>query len=241
METIVNKSGHHYCIISDNYRKNGNTYVTIKFKETGTIRSVRRRVALMGEAKDPYAKDVYGIACKGNAPKIGNEKEYNLWRNMISRCYVEKDNHYNSYGKVGVTVHESWLCFERFLSDMKTLEGYDEVKYQQGLLELDKDKLCNEKGISPKIYSKETCMFMSRSENIALTRGKSKPKTLPETPLMSVEDIETGLVTMVYDIKNYAKRNNLSITSIYRRLNNETNKPYKGLIFKRENYYDETI
>lgn len=84
-------------------------------------------------------------------------------------------------------------------------------------------------------------MFMSREENIALTKGISKPKTPPEIPLMSVLDLNTGNVTMVYDIKNYAKRNNLSTTSIHRRLKNETNKPYKGLIFKRENYYDETI
>lgn len=115
---IINKSGHPYSIVSDNYRKNGSTYVDIKFHETGTVRSVRRGVAISGEAKDPYAKDVYGVACKGNIPKVGNEKEYNLWRNMISRCYVERDARYNVYGGRGVTVDERWLCFENFISDI---------------------------------------------------------------------------------------------------------------------------
>ena len=236
---FINKRGHEYSIISEPYQKLGKNnkkllYVDVRFTETCSVRSVRLSVAKAGEAKDMYAKDVYGVACKGNVKKIGHEREYHVWRNMISRCYVERNNHYKSYGGVGITVAERWLCFENFVNDLSSLPNYNEELFFSGKLQLDKDLICEEKGIFPKIYSKDTCLFLTHKENIALQRGKSKPKPLPDKPIIKATNIETGEEELVYDIVNYCKEKGLGKTSIYRRLNGETkNKSYKGFIFER--------
>ena len=233
-KTFINKRGHEYSIISEPFKRNSQWFVGIRFTETGSIRFVRKTIALTGQAKDMYAKDVYGVGCKGDTKKVGNERQYQIWRNMLSRCYVERDEKYHVYGGVGITVAERWLCFENFVNDLPDLPNYDEELFFSGKLQLDKDLICEEKGISPKIYSKDTCLFLTHKENIALQRGKSKPKSLPDKPIIKATNIETGEEELVYDIVNYCKEKGLGKTSIYRRLNGETkNKSYKGFIFER--------
>lgn len=238
-KTLINKRGHEYSIISEPYQKLGKNNkkfpcVDVQFTETESIRSVRLSVAKAGEAKDMYAKDVYGIACKGNIKKVGHEREYCVWRNMLARCYVKKTMCYKAYGGAGVTVSERWLCFENFVNDLSSLPNYDEELFFSGKLQLDKDLICEEKGIYPKIYSKDTCTFLTHKENVFLTRGRKQPKELPNNPVMKVTDITTGKETFVYDIRNYCKDNGLSVSSIYRRFNGQTlTKSYKGFIFER--------
>lgn len=233
-KTFINKRGHEYSIISEPFKRNNQWFIGIRFTDTGSIRFVRKTIALTGQAKDMYAKDVYGVGCKGDTKKVGNERQYQIWRNMLSRCYVERDEKYHVYGGVGITVAERWLCFENFVNDLPDLPNYDEELFFSGKLQLDKDLICEEKGISPKIYSKDTCLFLTHKENIALQRGKSKPKSLPDKPIIKATNIETGEEELVYDIVNYCKEKGLGKTSIYRRLNGETkNKSYKGFIFER--------
>lgn len=235
---IKNKRGHEYTTITEPFSRDGQLFIGIRFTETGSIRIVRKNIAMTGQAKDMYAKDVYGVGCKGNTKKVGNERQYQIWRNMLSRCYVERDEKYHVYGGAGVTVSERWLCFENFVNDLSSLPNYDEELFFSGKLQLDKDLICESKGISPKVYSKDTCLFLTHKENIALQRGKSKPKTLPDKPLMKVTELNTGIEKLVYDIRTYCKENGFSITSVYRRLNGETEtKSYKGFIFERINHY----
>lgn len=48
-----------------------------------------------------------------------NIKEYQTWKNMISRCYDEDNDHYKYYGKVGVRVCDRWIeSFDNFMEDM---------------------------------------------------------------------------------------------------------------------------
>lgn len=233
-KTFINKRGHEYSIISEPFKRNNQWFVGIRFTETGSIRFVRRDIALTGQAKDMYAKDVYGIACKGNVKKVGHEREYQVWRNMIARCYVEKTKHYNAYGGVGVSVDKRWLCFENFVNDLPELPNYNKELFDSGTLQLDKDLLCEEKNISPKLYSKDTCTLLTDIENKFLMRGRKQPKELPDEPLLKITEIETGKEEFIYDIKNYCKENNLSVSSVYRRLNKETkNESYKGFKFER--------
>ncbi|AHC94213.1 hypothetical protein T548_0135 [Lactococcus phage phiL47] len=233
-KTFINKRGHEYSIISEPFKRNSQWFVGIRFTDTGSIRFVRKTIALAGQAKDMYAKDVYGVGCKGDTKKVGNERQYQIWRNMLSRCYVERDEKYHVYGGAGITVAERWLCFENFVNDLPDLLNYDEELFFSGKLQLDKDLICEEEGISPKIYSKDTCLFLTHKENIALQRGKSKPKSLPDKPIIKATNIETGEEELVYDVVNYCKEKGLGKTSIYRRLNGETkNKSYKGFIFER--------
>ena len=78
---------------------------------------------------------------------------------ILKRCYDKNNKGYKFYASKGVTVCDRWLCFEYFLEDVVTLDGYDSELINKGhAIELDKDILCDKLNISPKIYSKETCV-----------------------------------------------------------------------------------
>lgn len=219
--------------------ENGNkySYVDIKFIKTGSIRSVRLSVAKSGQAKDMYAKDVYGIGCKGNVQKVGHEREYRTWRNMLSRCYVEKDERYSAYGAKGVTVDDRWLCFENFVNDLPKLPNYDSDLFNSGELCLDKDLICENKNIFPKIYSKDTCTLLTNKENMSLRKGVAFKKSLPDKPLIKVTNIKNDSIEFIYDIKEYCKQNNIPRTTLYRKLNKDNKSNiYNGLRFERINY-----
>lgn len=86
-------------------------------------------------------------------------KLHNKWMAMIYRCYNKSNNSYKNYGAKGVTVCEEWINSYTAFKQWALSNGYEEH------LELDKDILCNAKGIYPKIYSPNTCMFIERSLN----------------------------------------------------------------------------
>lgn len=90
-----------------------------------------------------------------------NKKVYQKWNSMLQRCYSDKVHKtHSSY--IGCTVCERWLLFSNFVSDFKLIKGYDEEKFLNGKLELDKDIKFNGKN---KEYSLENCMLVSRIEN----------------------------------------------------------------------------
>ena len=109
---------------------------------------------------------VYGVGINDSTysvSKIVNGKRvncpyYNKWRHMIERCYSlkyqEKNHTYN-----GCTVCREWLYFSSFKRWMETQdwEGKD----------LDKDILLKHN----KIYSPETCIFVSPSINKLLNKN----------------------------------------------------------------------
>ena len=43
---------------------------------------------------------------------------YEVWKNMLARCYNPKDNHYHNYGGRGIKVCDRWHTFETFYEDM---------------------------------------------------------------------------------------------------------------------------
>lgn len=56
----------------------------------------------------------------GHSGGIGKKPSdtYTCWRNMIQRCYNNKNKRYKDYGGRGITVCEEWKDFTNFLSDM---------------------------------------------------------------------------------------------------------------------------
>jgi hypothetical protein len=45
--------------------------------------------------------------------------EYQIWKNMIQRCYYPKDSHYHWYGERGIIVCDRWRkSFRDFLMDV---------------------------------------------------------------------------------------------------------------------------
>lgn len=81
---------------------------------------------------------------------------YNTWKAMLERCYSESlKRRRPSY--IGCTVCEEWLLFSNFKVWMETQDWKGN--------QLDKDLLIEHN----KVYSPETCLFLSREVNSFLT------------------------------------------------------------------------
>jgi hydrogenase maturation factor len=91
------------------------------------------------------------------------------WNDMLSRCYDVNDIGYKYYGKVGTIVSNEWMRFDNFLLDVLKIEGFDRDRLLNHELELDKDKL--QIGIDSKIYSKDTCCWLSKTENLRISNS----------------------------------------------------------------------
>ena len=83
-----------------------------------------------------------------------------LWRDMIRRCYDENDPKYKNYGGNGVTVCKEWMNLSGFWNDIQQLENYGHWKNGEDY-QLDKDIRKH----SNKVYSKDTCKFVTKHEN----------------------------------------------------------------------------
>ena len=89
---------------------------------------------------------------------------YQVWRNMIKRCFSEPSQAANpTY--IGCNVSEEWLSLNEFLSDIKDM-------YVDGYV-LDKDLLY----FGNKTYSKSTCVFIPQELNNWLLDGQSRKNT----------------------------------------------------------------
>lgn len=151
-------------------------------------------------------------------------KEYKIWLHMISRCYSNKHQN-NNKSYLNVTVCERWKCFQNFCEDLKNIIGYDDWISNVGY-ELDKDILCEKLIIKPKIYSLETCMFVSKKVNVSesTTRKNLTGYTYVGTNSMG-ESFEFK------NMKDFADKNGLSGGDINMCIKG-IRKQHKGWTFK---------
>lgn len=70
-------------------------------------------------------------------------KEYELWKDIIYRCYSPNNNIYPYYGKEGITVDPRWCCFELFLYDLINMTNYDKFKSSNKKYDFDMSKQKN--------------------------------------------------------------------------------------------------
>lgn len=97
-----------------------------------------------------------------------NKMVYRKWAYMFRRCYSE-EYHKTHPTYVGCTVCNRWLILSNFVEDVPKITGYDEERFLNGELELDKDKKKDEN----KHYIMEYCTWLSRPENQSLAqKGK---------------------------------------------------------------------
>jgi len=87
-------------------------------------------------------------------------REYQLWQNMLERCFSEKYKQ-NQPTYEGVTCSKEWLSMTTFIEDVSQMKG---CGLEGG--ELDKDILAK----GNKLYSKETCCFVPKEVNYLLTK-----------------------------------------------------------------------
>lgn len=86
-----------------------------------------------------------------------------IWSGMMKRCYNKNADNYRWYGGSGVVVCEEWKKDNNIFIDWSLKNGYKEG------LQLDKDKLGN-----GKIYSPETCQWITKHENTSYKRNTFK-------------------------------------------------------------------
>jgi len=173
-----------------NYRNHKN--VEVQFLDTGYRCTVQAVHVVSGKIKDKLFPSVYGAGFVGEGVHILNEagrgtKAYDSWRGMLGRCYCLKiQKRQPSY--VGVTVCKEWHNFQTFAKWF-----YD--NYIEGF-HVDKDM--RQRGVKSKIYSPETCTFISQRDNSIEANAKSYRVRDPE-----------GLIHEVYNMKEFCRKNEL--------------------------------
>lgn len=113
---------------------------------------------------------IYGVGTNDHPTPINvngkNRKPYIVWYGMLARCYSRsKQLLHPSY--VGCTVAEDWHLLSNFVS------WYDE-HYKAGY-QMDKDLLVQ----GNRVYSKDTCVFVSPQTNTLLLTGSKAVTSLP--------------------------------------------------------------
>lgn len=94
---------------------------------------------------------------------------------MHDRCNNPKQKCYKNYGGRGVTYCDKWQHVSGFIDDVDKIPGWDEKKFLAHQLQLQLDKDFRIEG--SKIYSLETCMWISRQDNIKKQPSRQKPFT----------------------------------------------------------------
>jgi thymidylate synthase len=121
---------------------------------------------LGSQLRDPYKKTVFGEGCLGvyNQQHPYHKAAYNLWYNMMRRCYDRSIPEYQLYGGAGIFVDQSWRCFSNFLRDIHDIVYFTQWKDAPSKFDLDKDYF------SSNCYSKDTCIFLPKKYNQVLPK-----------------------------------------------------------------------
>jgi hypothetical protein len=182
-----------------------NTKYKVRFVETGYEREVEQVEIKRGKIKDKMEKSVYGVGYMGNVKMVDHKNIYGIWSAMLERCYNKENKSYHAYGEKGVHVCERWHCFENFLNDIKNISGYDEELFNDGKLHLDKDK--NQINSDAKVYSLETCEFLSFEENMKYTNHDNQK-------ILCYGLSPSGEIFEIFGLTEFANSNSLQKTHI---------------------------
>ena len=192
--------------------------------EDGTVLPFTVGHIYKGEVRNDNYLFTYGVGCLGygehEAFKNGKETwEYTTWHNMMKRCYCEKFIEVNPAYK-GCTVIERWRRFQNFCDDIPHLEGQKTLA--KGIdVEIDKDILVE----GNRVYSKETCSWVTRFENSNHNsiKGKYYRAMSPE-----------GTVYYFRSQVNFSRSHNLSAKTISKCLSDKyPHKTYKKWRFNK--------
>ena len=166
-QRLQTNKGDWFTVISKISKKGEkNSRYLVQFEKTTSVVEVLRPNLKRGQVADPYKITVFGQGCVGNykeKPKYYNTA-YNLWYNMMRRCYDETSPEYYLYGARGIFVDRDWRCFENFLRDIHNLVYFTRWTQRPSMYDLDKDYFLGN------CYSKETCIFLPSKYNQVLPK-----------------------------------------------------------------------
>lgn len=198
---------------------------TVKFVDSGNVYSFFKHNIRSGRFSDKIkrkeikeAKDLAMLSRKKNKRIMGvgyqgegkyslhkNPEYHLLWSSMLQRVYSKKRESSLRYYK-DVSVDESWHDFQKFCEDIQELPGFDLwSRFEKGpggrnLYSLDKDMLSEDS----KIYSKETCHFITTTENVQEARGDGQGCT-------TYYLLKDGEVITVVNLIAWCEENNIPL------------------------------
>ena len=195
-------------------------YYLIEF-EDGTQIVVHNTVVRSKDNTNPNTPSLLGVGYIGQGkhkPSINNK--HTTWKGMLRRCYNTKyQESCKSY--IECTVDPRWHNFQNFCEDIQYLEGYEDWKENNRRFAYALDKDIKIEG--NKVYSKDTCMFVTTKENAlaATLTGKTYEAT----------NIKTGERIVFYNQKEFARKHDLNRAGIWGCIVGRF-KQYKGWTFK---------
>ena len=156
-----------------------NRDVIVEFQDKyKTTKHVQYDNFIKGIVSNPYDKTVYGIGYLGKGEyKCGakNSKIYNVWCNMLTRCYNEKlweKGKYTTYKNVFVC--DEWHNFQNFAKWWtEQLNLYKDIKEEE--FDLDKDILIKHN----KLYCPQNCIPSPKRINNLFTKSNSRRGKYP--------------------------------------------------------------
>lgn len=175
--------------------------VRIKFLNTGYEYNVLLRCALNSTVKDKTV-DYHDRKFDDEVLSIEEHDKfiktilYSRWKAMMRRCYSPNDEKYKAYGAVGVTVSEFWKSFGNYLATVPLLRNYSKFYHNPDIYHIDKDYLQRNIPTSQRIYSPETCIFLSVFDNSNLSMLENHI----DGEYYGVREIENGKYEVVFSI-----------------------------------------
>ena len=141
--------------------------IGVKFVNTSFEMFTHLGCVKNGNIKDPYSPSVYSIGIVGTKyPSTINgvlTKEYDLWQNMLKRCYSDKYQKKQPTYE-GCEVSDNFKSYEYFYDWCNSQVGFGNKDWQ-----LDKDLLVK----GNKVYSEYSCVFLPNEINLLLTKREA--------------------------------------------------------------------
>lgn len=180
-EEGYNKFGSKMVITGYRFNKDIDVYFP---KYNWSLEHVEYKSFKNGTIKCPYEPRAYGKGYLGEGKYKLSENgkhtdEYNIWHNMLMRCYDPKYQEKEPAYK-GCQVEDYLLNFQNMGKWIE--ENYYEVLGEQ--MCLDKDILCK----GNKVYSRENCIFVPQRINNLFTKNN---KVRGKNPI-GVSDLPSG-------------------------------------------------
>lgn len=166
-ETFVSNEGCKFIIVE--YNNYSDVWVEFCDEHKARVRT-NYSSCKSGQIKNPYHPSVHkhgylGLMSDGTKPKTRENgkatREYDIWKSMVQRVYDPKFHEKNPTYKDAI-LDEDLHCFAFFLEHIHLIPNYEYwLNHPNERIALDKDI----RGKGSKIYSLDTIMFVSQSNN----------------------------------------------------------------------------
>lgn len=156
----------------------GSEKTTVEFQDQYKHRITTQWINFQtGSLTNPYHPSVCGVGIVGNkcTMKVNGvaSKEYQVWHDMIHRCFGDKNKkRYSAYKTA--TCCKEWLLFENFVKWLRSQENFKAWKNGNRYC-LDKDILIK----GNQVYGPDTCCLVPDYVNILFVTARGNRGNLP--------------------------------------------------------------